>query len=115
MLNPGLFLNVCLFLSFPKAFEFLRIHIISHLRSSSSLTMINLPFFSQDNSKMEKLRSQKRVVIERLISKCQPNGLTATINQRKEVDQAVRELEKLNPTVRVSVNTIQNKHIDTVI
>lgn len=69
-----------------------------------SLQMISNAFFNfggkaQSLKGLQQQRDEKRVVIEQLISKCQPNGLVATKQQRIDVDAAVKELEKLNPTV----------------
>ncbi len=69
-----------------------------------NLQMISNSFFNfggkaQSSKGLQQQRDEKRVVIEQLISKCQPNGLVATKQQRVDVDAAVKELEKLNPTV----------------
>lgn len=46
---------------------------------------------------------ETKLRLEALAQKVQPNGVYATKEQRARIEEAIRDMEALNPTVRMSV------------
>lgn len=96
-----------------SAFAYSLRHFTSSLKPCKGRSATNSPLFAESNnnlftfgrlssnSKLNDLKVKKDIIAN-LVAKCQPNGLSASVSMKRDVDEACKALEKMNPTVSFS-------------